>query len=526
MNLASAVFRHARAVPARTALVVDECAHTYRDLAREAAKVARWLAMSRPGAQHPPRVGILAARSLPTYAGLLGAACVGGAYVPLNPKQPAPRLASIIRRAKLDALIVDSRGVEHLDALELASHGIKHVLLDKAAWTRHVATPFIVWDEILAPEPILPPVAVAPDQPAYLMFTSGTTGVPKGVVVTRENVARFLAFMRELYALGPEDRVGQFCETSFDVSVFEMFAAWDAGAALHVLPENQLMAPSRFIQQRELTVWTSVPSVVLMLKQLGQLKTGAFPSLRISYFIGEALPAASARAWQEAAPNSVVDNQYGPTEATVACLFQRLDGDATPQTPGRGTMAIGLPYPQMHADIVTPGGGEFLPAGEIGELALAGPQLAAGYLDDAEQTNRRFPILDHPRLGRSRWYLSGDFAFRDEQGIFHCLGRIDNQVKIMGHRVELEDVEAHLRAVAGTDTVAAVAWPVLDGAPTGIIAFVCGGEIEPKAIRERLRERVPPYMVPRRVVQADSLPLSTNGKVDRKALCATLEKKP
>jgi amino acid adenylation domain-containing protein len=526
MNLASAVFRHARAVPARTALVVEECAYTYGELARQAAKVARWLAVSRPGAPHPPRVGILAARSLPTYAGLLGAGWAGGAYVPLNPRQPAPRLASIIRRARLDALIVDSRGVEHLDALDLASHGVKHVLLDKVASARQVATAFTAWDEVLAPQPITAPATVVPDQPAYVMFTSGTTGVPKGVVVTCENVARFLAFMRELYLIGPEDRVGQFCETSFDVSVFEMFAAWDGGAALHVLPENQLMAPSRFIQQHELTVWTSVPSVVLMLKQLGQLKAGAFPSLRISYFIGEALPAASARAWQEAAPNSVVDNQYGPTEATVACLFQRLDGPATPQTSGRGTMAIGLPYPQMHADIVTPGGGEFLPAGEIGELALAGPQLAAGYLDDAEQTARRFPTLDHPQLGQSRWYLTGDFAFCDEQGIFHCLGRIDNQVKIMGHRVELEDVEAHLRAVAGTDTVAAVAWPVVDGAPTGIIAFVCGGELEPKALRERLRERVPPYMVPRRVVQAESLPLSTNGKVDRKALCATLEKKP
>jgi amino acid adenylation domain-containing protein len=355
------------------------------------------------------------------------------------------------------------------------------------------------------------------------MFTSGTTGVPKGVVVTAANVAHFLGVVRERYAIAPADRVGQFCETSFDVSVFEMFAAWDGGACLCVVPDSQLMAPAGFLRRERITVWTSVPSVIAMLARMKLLEPGLFPSLRASFFIGEALPVQSALAWRAAAPSSVVDNQYGPTEATVACTVQRV-GDPVIETPGRGTVAIGLPYDGMHAAIVDDG--RFVADGTVGELALAGPQLAAGYLDDVEQTARRFPTLDHPMLGRARWYLTGDFAFRDEDGILHCLGRTDHQVKIMGHRVELEDLEAHLRAASGTDSVAAVARPAAGGSAMTIAAFVSGATRTPGEIRERLRELVPAYMLPRRVVALDALPISANGKVDRHALAASLDEAP
>ncbi len=353
------------------------------------------------------------------------------------------------------------------------------------------------------------------------MFTSGTTGVPKGVIVSAGNVAHFLNCIRDQYHLNPSDRVGQFSETSFDVSVFEMFACWDAGASLHVVPEAQLLAPASFIRTHGLTVWSSVPSVILMLNRLKQLQPASLPSLRISFFVGEALPVASAIAWQAAAPNSVVDNQYGPTEATVTCLVQRLTHPPH-ETPGRGTISIGLPYPGTDAAIIGPDG-TFLPDGEIGELALWGPQVAVGYLDDPDQTARRFPILDHPHLGRDRWYLTGDFAFRDPHGRFHCLGRVDNQVKIMGHRVELEEIEAHLRAVCLTDSVAALAWPMVAGHATGTVAFVCGGQLTPPNIRAALKDRLPSYMLPRKILTLDSLPLSANGKVDRKVLRSMLQ---
>jgi acyl-CoA synthetase (AMP-forming)/AMP-acid ligase II len=185
----------------------------------------------------------------------------------------------------------------------------------------------------------------------------------------------------------------------------------------------------------------------------------------------------------------------------------------------------------MEAAIVGPGL-EFLPAPRVGELAVSGPQVALGYFNDPAKTAARFPTLDHPRLGRSRWYLTGDLAYQDEAGLFHCLGRIDNQVKVNGFRVELEEVEAHLRSVCRTDAVAAVAWPSIGGAGTGadnnaagVVAFVSGAHVAPGDVRESLRERVPHYMVPTRVVELAALPLSTNGKVDRAALRKLLDDK-
>jgi amino acid adenylation domain-containing protein len=458
------------------------------------------------------RVGILAARSIETYAGIVGVAWAGGTYVPLNPKTPASRLAYVIKRAQIDALIVDAKAAPRVD--ELGDARPANILRPSD------------WPQLEKLGRARPPTPVAPDHPAYIIFTSGTTGVPKGVVVTAANIAHTLASVAALYHINPLDRVGQFIETTFDPSVLEMFACWQGGAELHVLPETKLMAPGGFIRQRELTVTHAVPSLILMMQKFKQLAPGAMPSLRLSFFGGEGLPVTSARLWQQAAPNCLITNQYGPTEAAVVCISQPFTEPAV-ETTGRGTMSIGTTLPAMEATVVDENDPtRFLPPGEIGELALCGPQLAAGYLGDEEQTARRFRILKHPQLGKSRWYLTGDSSYVDEQGFFHCLGRIDNQVKVMGHRVELEEIEAHLRAVCHTDAVAAVAWPVVNGNPAGIVAFVSGAVADVGMdVREAMKRRVPVYMVPSRVHAIDALPLSSNGKVDRKGLATMLDAK-
>jgi len=520
-NLAGGVYRFAAAEPAAPALVVDDRTYSYAELCAGARRVAGWLRSVAGSGEVPPRVGILASRSFELYAGILGVAWAGGTYVPLNPRQPPARLVSILKQAGLSALIADARAATQLQDAEVHAALPSHVLASARPPSADRAPGVASWTELSDHVAPSTPAATGPGHPAYIIFTSGTTGVPKGVVVTAASVAHFLGAMRSLYAMHPGDRVGQFCEASFDLSVFEIFAAWDAGASLHVVPESRLMAPAGFIRQQQLTVWASVPSVIAILSRMKLLESGLFPTLRVSFFIGEALSVEAARAWQAAAPRSVVDNHYGPTEATVACTVQRLT-DPVVETAGRGTMAIGQPYAGIEADIVG-ADGAFLGVGETGELALHGPQVAAGYLDDAEQTTRRFPLLDHPRLGVTRWYLTGDVAYRDEREILHCLGRIDNQVKIRGHRVELEDLEAHLRAASGSDAVATVAWPIVNGNATGIAAFVCGSTTALPDIRQRLMGLVPPYMVPRQLRAIDALPLSANGKVDRKALRAMLD---
>jgi non-ribosomal peptide synthetase component F len=298
-----------------------------------------------------------------------------------------------------------------------------------------------------------------------------------------------------------------------------MFMTWNAGASLHVVSASQLTVPISFIQDHALTVWNSAPTIVGLLMQLSAFRPGIFPSLRVSIFGGDTLTVEAATAWQGAAPASTVDNVYGPTEATIECLHQRLT-DPPMVTRERGSLALGVPYAGNTVAIVD-AAMNFLPAGEIGELAISGVQLAVGYLDQVELTAARFPVID----GR-RWYLTGDLAYQDSEGRFHHLGRCDDQIKVRGHRVELGDVESHLRQVCGTDLAAAVAWPFADGAATGIVGFVAGpaGEAIPSLpeIRAALERRLPGYMVPETIRRIAALPLTSHGKVDRGALVALL----
>jgi non-ribosomal peptide synthetase component F len=340
--------------------------------------------------------------------------------------------------------------------------------------------------------------------------------MPKGVMIEAGSVTQFRRVVQERCAFRSDDRVSQVAELTFDNSVLDMFLTWASGAALYVVPDSQLMAPSKFIRDHALTIWFSVPSTACIMERMKMLKPGAFPSLRYSIFAGEALPIATAQAWQAAAPNSVVENFYGPTEVTVDCIAQRLE--ETPNiTRNRGSLAIGKPFPGIEARIID-SEMRFLPQGEEGELVVSGRQVARGYLDDAQLTAVRFPTIDG-----GRWYRTGDLAYQDESGAFHYLGRVDNQVKILGNRVELEEVEAHLREIVGTDSVAAVAWPLEDHRATGLAAFHCASGITRDAVREELKKRVPGYMIPQRVHHLDELPLGSTGKVDRKQLIRILE---
>jgi acyl-coenzyme A synthetase/AMP-(fatty) acid ligase len=177
----------------------------------------------------------------------------------------------------------------------------------------------------------------------------------------------------------------------------------------------------------------------------------------------------------------------------------------------------GLPLPGLEAAILDESLA-FLPPGREGQLAISGGQLASGYYGEPDLTRQHFPSI-----GGKTWYLTGDLACQDERGIFHHLGRIDNQVKILGQRVELEEVEAHLRAISGSEDVAAVAWPIQDGIAAGIVAFTSGVANPPEQLRDALRRLLPPYMVPRRIIELDSLPLGSSGKIDRRALAGYLD---
>ena len=518
-NLAFSFYNNARSAPGRLALSVNQREFTYGELAELVERIAAWL-QSRPGGT-PRLIGILASRSLAAYAGLLGTSWAGAAYVPLNPEWPEHRLLSILETTELETIIVDDRGLKLLTPAVLQR--TKHILApgNTQPFSPDTAgAPIAGLDALPSHDPDHRPKELAPDDLAYVMFTSGTTGSPKGVMVSTGNVASFLSAVRDVYPdFNAADRVSQNYDLTFDPSVMDMFMTWSVGASLHVVPAGQLMGPSRFIRDQQLTCWFSVPSTIAFMRNMKMLAPGAYPTIRYSMFCGEPLPASSAELWQQAAPNSVIDNLYGPTEATVVCIGQRYDGPSS-VTEGRGTVATGRSFRGMIAAILD-SSHKILPPGEKGELALSGNQVAKGYFKDPQRTSQRFPTID-----AKIWYLTGDLAYQSADGRFHHLGRIDNQIKVLGNRVEMEDVEAHLRAVCGVDAVCAIPWPITNGSAAGIVAFVSGSAVAAAEIREKMQRRVPKYMVPTEIRFLASLPLSTAGKTDRKTLTAMLSENP
>jgi amino acid adenylation domain-containing protein len=511
-NLAHGLCLNARQHGGRVAIDVAGRSITYAELAAFAGRLAAQFASRRDSG----RVGILASRSLAACAGILGTAWSGGTYVPLHLKLPEARLASLLGQLALDAVVVDARGAALLTPSVRAALPGLVILADDAPEVAADASINLHRLGRLPGDALAAPVNVAPDDVAYIEFTSGTTGMPKGVMVPVGAVNHYLGVMQAWFGFGPDDRAAETCDITFDLSVHNMFLAWLAGASLHIMTPLHMMAPSRFIREHQITTWLSVPSIIGMMQQTRTLAPGIFPSLRLSCFCGEPLPLAGALAWAEAAPNSIVENIYGPTEATIACLRQPVG--ATPVvTKKRQIIAIGHAYPGMKASILseslTP-----LPAGTPGEIALSGKQLALGYFNQPELTAQRFPSIDG-----ERWYLTGDLGVQDEQGVFHHLGRIDNQVKVLGNRVELEEIDMHLREAAGTQLAAAVAWPMRDGSASGIVGFVSGATAEPDAMQAALRRSLPGYMLPNAIREIGEMPLNSNGKVDRKALLARLE---
>jgi non-ribosomal peptide synthetase component F len=307
---------------------------------------------------------------------------------------------------------------------------------------------------------------------------------------------------------------------TFDLSAFDMFICWERGALLCCPSRKALINPGKFIQDAQLTVWFSVPSTIAFMKQLGKLKRNYYPSLRLSLFCGEPLPVSSAEAWLEAAPNSILENLYGPTELTIACTLYRWDAARSPLESEMGIVPIGHPYPEMRVLVVDENLNE-VPPGAEGELLMNGPQMSLGYWNDPAKTAAAFVA---PPGKNETYYRTGDRVRRPiGNGPLTHLGRTDFQVKILGHRVELGETEAIVRDATGMEGVVAVGWPPTPSGFGGVEVFVEGPAADPEAIRKLVAARLPEYMVPRRLHFIDQLPRNVNGKFDRKAMIKLLE---
>ncbi len=490
--------------PDQLALEVADHRLTYRELADAADRLAALVLAARPG--RPRRVGVLAGRSLTAYAGYLAALRAGATVVPLNPSFPTARLALLCAQAGVDVVITDVEVPAGLPA--------ETAVVDLCDDTplRPGAGPVPVVD-----------AAPASTGVAYLLFTSGSTGVPKGVPVTHANTVEYLDLSIARYGAGPGCRFSQTFDLTFDPSVFDLFVAWGSGATVVVPRRDELMAPVDFVNRRGITHWYSVPWFAAMADRLGLLTPNAMPGLRWSLFIGDRLTLDEAGAWQRAAPGSTVENTYGPTELTVSCTTYRLpaERDAWPVT-ANGTVPIGDAYPHLEAVVLDENGH---PADD-GELCVRGPQRFAGYLDPADNAGRFLSWDGHTSrtydgtgpLDETHWYRTGDRVRAGATGLVH-IGRLDHQVKVQGYRIELGEIEALVRAHDSVDDAIVLAVPARLGG-LEIVAAVTGPGVRTADLTSSLCTQLPRYMVPARIKHLPSLPLNDSRKIDRRRLAA------
>jgi non-ribosomal peptide synthetase component F len=286
----------------------------------------------------------------------------------------------------------------------------------------------------------------------------------------------------------------------------------------------QLLSPFRFIQEQGITVWFSVPSVAALLRKQNLLYSGSLQSLRLSFFCGEALPQATAEVWQRAAPQSIIENLYGPTELTIACTSYRWDPLHSPSECVHGIVPIGQPN-QGHEIILLDDNLTPVATGMDGELCVSGPQMFPGYWRDPQQTSYRLIELSDPNGEVKAYYRTGDKARFLPSGNLAYLGRMDDQIKVMGYRIELSEIEGMLSQEPGVVVAAAVGWPLEEGAAKGICAFVVGHELDIDKLNVAIQSKLPAYMVPRSIIPLGQMPLNTNGKIDRNALLEMLAAK-
>ena len=509
--------------PERPALEIGGFALTYRQLRARAAAVAATLAEATPDGG-APLTAILGSRSPTAFAGVLGALMRGHGYVPLNPSFPPDRLKLMLAQSECRAVVVDGDSAALLgDVLPPDGPPLLLVLPDQAdvtriarEWPKHS----VYGAEAVGAASAWCPGPVDTGAIAYLLFTSGSTGAPKGVMVTHRNAVHVVDTMVDRYGITEEDRLSQTFDLTFDLSVFDMFVTWQRAACLCCPSAKVLMAPGQFIRDSRLTLWFSVPSTAVFMRRLGMLKPNSYPTLRWSLFCGEPLTADVAAAWAAAAPASTVENLYGPTEVTIACTLYRWDPERSPADCELGVVPIGECNPDMEALVVDENLCE-VPPGAEGELLMRGPQVTPGYWRDPERTAASFIV---PPRCTERHYRTGDRVRRPVgDGPLRYIGRVDNQVKVNGHRVELGEVEAAVREVSGVDAVIALGWPPTPSGVGGIEAFLGDTAVDADAVRHAVGRRLPHYMVPRRLHLLPELPLNANGKYDRKALRARLD---
>lgn len=503
-TLHALVERAAERHPDRPAVISPDATLSYRALLDLSARWAGALAAAgvRPG----DRVGLYQPKSPTGVAQLIGILRAGAAYVPVDPNAPPDRAFHVFDHAEVVAVLAAGRP--------------RDALLARGAELGRPA-PAPPDPELVAQNGLsAPALALAGDELAYILYTSGSTGAPKGVAITHAQSLAFVHAATPVFEATEQDVFCSHAPFNFDLSIIDLFCAFSAGAAVSLIPEKWLSFPAKissWIEDSGITVWNSVPSALIQLTARGALEKRNLEHLRLIMFAGEPYPVKQLRRLVAAFPKATLMNVYGQTEANsstyyVACELPEEDAAVLP---------IGQTFPGYRVLVLGDDGAEITADGAEGELYVCGGAVACGYYKDPERTSKAFVL--HPLRPESGEivYKTGDRVTFDREGDLVFRGRQDAAVKVRGFRVELQELEAQASAVPGVDEAAVIAVPH-EAEGHQLHLFVSSGEdadaLRP-ALEKRITEKLPPYMRPASItVQQAALPKTGTGKIDKHRL--------
>jgi amino acid adenylation domain-containing protein len=507
----------ARSRPDQIAVVDGDRRVTYAELDALSNQIAGLLAAT--GVGKGDRVGLYLHKSLEAVAGAYGIMKAGGAYVPLDPEAPVERISYIIANCGIRTLITSAPKAGEWGQIAEATALMSIISLDEAPDPSEVGlgrVKVLVPADVAAQPGTPPAVDVIDLDLALMLYTSGSTGDPKGVMLSHLNVMTFVEWAVEEFGVTGEDRLSQVAPLHFDLSTFDLYGAAMAGASVHLAPRQTSMFPMemrKFIESQQISVMYAVPSALIMLTERGKLETGDLPSLRTVLFAGEVYPTKYLSRLMRLLPGRVFSNLYGPTETNV-CTYYTVPEPPPEDAP---PISIGKAINNVETFVVKEDGSLAFP-GEVGELYVRGASVMQGYWGDPERTARGRVQNQFSEGLSDPVYKTGDLVIEEPDGNYTFLGRRDNQIKSRGYRIELGDIETALYAHPEIREAAAVAIPD-DMITNRIKAYVVAeSELDPRILSTFLGEHIPKYMVPGEFEFRDVLPKTSTGKIDRQTL--------
>lgn len=513
-NLADYLEASARLFPERTAVVDPNGTHvTYRELNDRADRVAAFLAAQGVGAGD--RVALLMPKSAETVIAIFGILKIRAAYVPIDWTAPSARVQTILTNCKARAVFADASVLHKFQDIPMEVESV--VLTGPTSDRASIADSgrFVTWKDVLNHDPL--PISHCErkrDDLAYILYTSGTTGIPKGVMLSHGNALSFVDWCSSVFHPTPEDRCSSHAPFHFDLSVLDLFVPLKHGASVHLISDQVGKNPkelANFIVQRQLTIWYSTPSILHLLASYGDLTSGDFSKLRLVLFAGEVFPIKHLRQLTKVWPKPRYYNLYGPTETNV-CTYALVPS----QIPEERTEPYPIGWPCEHClALVLDADGEPVARGDEGVLHIAGESVFQGYWNLEKQSSAAFKLRDG-----QRWYSTGDVVREDPEHGFIYVGRRDRMVKRRGYRIELDDIESALyrhQSIREAATVAALS----GNADVKIAAcLVPGSEPKPDIVQMKIfcASQLPTYMTPDVFVFLDKLPRTSTDKVDYQSL--------